>query len=465
MTEDLEERAKVEVEFNDIKPLSLEVSEQDNSLHRNNCDASLLSSRMRDLTPLLAHVGFYYEEVGIGTAIGVVPLKSETMNQNGTQQGSIFYLLSDCTAGVALLSAIPGIYVVGVHDRCQAQPTQMWLRSNYIKYIHPGTGTLRAIAKVDMSLISQLRHQLISEGRTQTTVQVEIYQQDLLIATATPLIGIYLDNPRSANIQADLVQKENAKISAKLIAGLRQHDITNLVASEQGAALAERFTQILPQLPNLIQARTLSLHRYLEVYGIQHSQVVVLGVGLDMRPTDFACPSQIWYGLDMISCLQERRRLTKSIGIEENNPNFHLVAADLRMNGWIDKLLEDGFVDSDSTLFILEGLSMYLTTINLAELLKTIANKCSNKANRVWIDHITDKMFYLNIYEVQQFLSTMSRLGEPLITGFEQIDEISEQWQESSRESSLDYLHESLKTIESIDIYEQYKFSILKSVS
>ena len=51
-----------------------------------------------------------------------VSLDPATVNQNGTHQAGVFYVLADYAVGVSMFSAIPGIYVTGIHDRCHALP-------------------------------------------------------------------------------------------------------------------------------------------------------------------------------------------------------------------------------------------------------------------------------------------------------------------------------------------------------
>jgi len=68
-------------------------------LHRKNCEPQLVAERLDELVPLLKLVGFGVEEMSPGRTTLAVPLLETAMNQNGTQQAAVFYLIADYTLG------------------------------------------------------------------------------------------------------------------------------------------------------------------------------------------------------------------------------------------------------------------------------------------------------------------------------------------------------------------------------
>lgn len=130
------------------KLLQLVPDEDDISLHISNCAPQLLTQRIHELIPLLRFVNCNVEYVGCDKAIVSIPLLDTAINQNGTQQAAAFYLLADCAFAVAILGALPGVYVSGIHDRCRALPIQLWTKQGAIQHLAPGTGTIKAIAQL-----------------------------------------------------------------------------------------------------------------------------------------------------------------------------------------------------------------------------------------------------------------------------------------------------------------------------
>ncbi len=441
------------------KPLSEIPSQEDIALHKITCSPELMTLRLRELVPLLKTLEFRFVSVGAENTVGVVPLHPSSMNQNGTHQASGFYIISDYVAGATVLAALPGIYVVGMNDRCRAQPTQFWLKSNQVTHLRPGTGLIRAQSSIAQEKIPKLRDALLRKKRFNIDMYVEIFQDGQLIAEANPTIGVYIDDPRFPNIKPSFLQIENAKLSARLVAGLRKDKLSQKLAGEQGKALAIRFATQTPQLPELIEARGIHLNTYLDHNGKAYEQVLVLGIGLDPRPFHYASPKQLWFGIDLQHSIQERRERVDNMAEKVNTAYLKLVPADLRLSGWEDALLQSGFRPEASTVVVMEGFSMYAYQKELSELLDSLHGLLSNQKSRIWVDHITPKMFELQKKEIQIFLSEISRLGEPFITGFTRAEALSKKWVTESQSSSAVILNRQDDAV-----YNEHKLSIIKPV-
>lgn len=419
-------------------PLSKHPSEHDAILQQANRDPLQLTARLRELVPLLDFVDFRPESVTEHETIGAVPLRASAMNQNGTHQASVFYLMSDYISGVAMWSALVGTYTVGVHDRCAGQPIQFWLKSNHVHHLRPGTGTMWGRASISDEYRADMRERLLAKGRCEVLLHVDIFQGDDLIATADPVMGAYLDNPRMPERKADLFQRENSKLSAKMIAGVRSNPESQAVAGEQGRALGLRFAEVTPQLPHMIEARGRHLTQHLEQVGNRYEQVVVLGVGLDTNPLRFGQSGQRWFGLDLRHTLQIRKEAFAAVGGDA--PMLTLVSVDLRLNQWGQALIEAGFDPLRSTLFVLEGISPYLHESELARLFSSVYPLCQHMQSRLWLDHVTPELFQLDLPEVQGFFFAISRLGEPFVTGFKTVEAVTDAWRTCEQHTAEEIL-------------------------
>jgi methyltransferase (TIGR00027 family) len=348
---------------------------------------------------------------------------------------------------------------MGIHDRCGAQPTQYWLKSNKVTHIRPATGLIKAHCSIAKEKINQIRASLIEEKRFEIEMDVNIFQDERLVAEAKPIIGVYIDDPRFPDILPSRFQTENAKLAAALIAGLRKDKLSQIVAGEQGRTLAERFSNIAPQLPNMIEAREFHLTNFLKNNSQKYEQVLVLGIGLDLKPLSFATAEQIWFGLDLDRSLSDRKRRLAVLKNKISNDHLRLVAADLRLENWTDELLKVGFDFQSSTLVIMEGLSMYFFQEELSRILEKLHETIKSKDKNIWIDHVTPKMFRLDKIEVQSFLSSMSRLGEPFITGFLHPEILNSKWRTISQNSAAEILEK--KEMDD-PVYHEYKCTILE---
>lgn len=438
------------------KPLSEVPSPEDIQINRLNRDPEHLTSRLHELVPLARIIGFKLDSVTDEETVGSVPLLASSMNQNGTHQASVFYVMSDYIAGTAVYAGLPGTYNIGVHDRSPGQPIQLWLKSNSVCHLRPGTDLIQGRSALTDDRKADMRKKLIQKGRCEIQMHVDIYQRDELIAMAEPLIGVYLDNPRLPNFKIDYFQRESSKLSARLTAGLRHDETSQKFAGQQGRALAARFSEVAPQLPICIAARGTHLEQHLRQGANQYRQVVILGMGLDTRSLHFASVGQKWFGVDLRHMCKEYEAVMTTV---EARPSvLTVVAADLRGRAWGELLTRTGFDGSKPTLFIVEGLSMYLHQAELFSLLEETRRLCASKDSRVWIDHVTPNFYSLNSPEVRSFLQAISRLGEPFVTGFTQVEAFDPRWKTVEQRSSAQVLGQESVTHPA---YENHLVSLL----
>ena len=441
-----------------VKPLSPEPDASDLELHQHNCSPSLVTERLRELVPLLDFVDCVVEEIGPERTVLTLPLLPAAMNQNGTHQAAVFYLVADYVLGVGMFGVLPGVYVTGVHDRCAALPVQFWLKRGTVQHLAPGTGSLRAEVTIHSEDRLRLRKQLYERGRGELTERVRFHQDGQLVAETEYTMGIYADVPRTAGTRANIFQVQNLKTSALMIAGLRADSLSQLIASDQGRAIARRMAVAAPHLPDLVKARTSHFNSFIRDRHAHFSQVLVLAVGLDPKPVLHSNERQRWFGIDLRDMLKEREQRFSNAGASAANATH--IAADLRLDGWEKSLIRAGLAADQSTLIVIEGLSMYLRKDELAGLLRTLRRILSSELTRIWLDHVTPALFELELAEVRSFLASMTRLGEPFILGFQNATIVaSDSWITEESSSAADVLATT------DPIHQEYRFSVLAPTS
>jgi methyltransferase (TIGR00027 family) len=437
------------------KPLLDTPDAEDVALHAQNTAPELLTERFRRMTPLLDLLHFSVERADPNQTVIRIPLSKAALNQNGTIQGAVTYLLADYTPGVAVLASLPGIALTGLHDPCHALPVQIWLRRSAVDYLAPGTGAIHAEARFSAEDALSVRQQLIEKGRATACASAEIYQGSTLIAKATSEYRL-IAQPRPTETPQDPAPgPEAGDSSALLVAGLRDDPVSRRLAGERGLALAARFAARTPQLPSLIRARGRHIARVLTEAPDRFDQVVVLGVGLDPKPLTFSSAKQPWFGVDLPEMLANRARRFQSCGLAA--PNFCAVPADLTSPSWTSRLLRSGFDPRASTLCIFEGVSMYLTRDALSAFLDKLSGLMQSEGSRLWIDHVSEHLLEMQEPSVRDFLGSIAALGEPFRFGLRDFARLSDRWACEATVSAAEIAGLAEP------VHAEYLFSLLRS--
>ena len=381
----------------------------------------------------------------------MVSLDPATVNQNGTHQASVLYLLADYAVGVCMFSSIPGTYVVGVHDCCRALPVQMWLKSGQVKHLAPASGEVEATVSISCKEALALRRQLLHKGRCEYRGTVYLHQDGKLVAIAEHVVGMYVNKPQSMDHKSGLIEEQIRATSALMIAGLRKDRVSRCIAGEQGKALASRMTETLPQLPAMVEARNQSVGDLLAREGKYFAQVVVLGVGLDPKPVYHSNVEQTWFGVDVKLALRDRERRFCVPGCVAEN--FVPIAGDMREERWGEDLLAAGFDPEILALVVMEGLSMYLTENVIRGVFEQI-KQITPPGSKLWVDHITSNALHLE--GASDFFSAMGRIGEPMIFCCTDISQVADHgWQVGESVSAAEVLSKDEH------LFDAYRFTTL----
>ena len=434
------------------KPLAVWPDAEDIQLHRENCSSHLITQRLRELVPLLDFLQARVVQVDPEETRLSISLDAATVNQNGTHQAAVFYLLADYAVGVSMFSSIPGIYVTGVHDRCHALPVQMWLKSGEVKHLAPASGEIEATISISKEDALSLRRQLLHNGSCEYRGTVSFHQDNKLVAVAEHVVGMYVNKPQVIDVKGGLLQEQNRAASALMIAGLRRDRVSRCIAGEQGKALAARMTESMPQLPAMIRSRTETLEHQLQKHAKHIPQVVVLGVGLDPKPVYHSDGHQTWFGIDLKPALRDREKRFCVPGCVADN--FIPVAGDMREQQWVQDLRAAGFDPSQPSVVIMEGLSMYLTSDVISNVFKQI-EEITSQGSILWVDHITSNA--LDMEAAGDFFAAMGRLGEPMVFGCTDMGQFAGNgWQVLQSISAADILATDDR------LFDAYRFTTLQ---
>ena len=171
---------------------------------------------------------------------------------------------------------------------------------------------------------------------------------------------------------------------------LFEDPLAEVLAGEQGFRLMEQWR--LPGAPRenpTIGPRT-RFYDDLVIDAVADglSQVVLIAAGMDTRAFRLTLPAEvIVFELDLAELLAQKQAILEQ---EHAEPRCRrvVVAADLAENDWPHALTAGGFDHAARTVFIVEGLSWYLTEEENARLLDDLASLAA-PGSRLGIDIIS----------------------------------------------------------------------------
>lgn len=421
----------------------------------------LMTRLLRSAIPVLDHSRWYVESVEEGFCKSVLPLSGPTTNQHGTHQAALISLSADYTGGLALATLLRGVPLAGVHRCSDEESASLWLASMNVKYRHPSTGHLTGVCRVDDEKANQIRNRYFSGNRVLVALNVEFYSNDDLVAVAEmkyfaqPTIQLI---PAPGSRKVSNLFSHKLKASARMIAGVRAkgsdhprltvtcpHAVTS--AGPHGKLLADRLHRILPQLTEMVLARTQHIDEVLAgVPDLQ--QVVMLGAGLDMRSIRHAArmPGVCFFEIDLPDMIEERLRITSQFPIDYREQRFQL-EADFR-NDDVSELLRNHlqFDAQLPTLFIYEGCSMYFSDVQNRQMLARVRSLMQHPDSTLWMDIVSPEVANgrTNHRSIAAFLEGMDELGESFIFGLEDPVEwlLNQGFSGSQRTRCGDYLED-----------------------
>ncbi len=126
-------------------------------------------------------------------------------------------------------------------------------------------------------------------------------------------------------------------------------------------------------IADLIVARTLYFDRVIERAVGQVDQLVVMGAGYDMRAYGkLQCKNVSFFELDQPSVQTHKLASLESSGIASEHVTF--VSVDFGNENAVERLIESGFDTSKKTLFLWEGVTLYLSEADVRKTMGDIRN-------------------------------------------------------------------------------------------
>lgn len=396
----------------------------------------LMTRLLRTAIPVLESSDWKIEKVEEGYCQSVLPLNSPTTNQHGTHQAALISLSADYTGGMALATLLRGVPLAGIH-RCDAdESASLWLAGMNVKYRSPSSGHLVGVCRIDSETAESIQSRYFSGNRVLATLEVNFYSNGDLVAVAEmkyfaqPTIQL---TPTPGSKTHSALFSHKLKASARMIAGLRGRTSGNsritvrsaesdLIAGPHGQLLANRLQSVLPQLTDMVLARTQHIDETLDSF-VDVKQVAMLGAGLDMRSLKHAAarPDVTFFELDLPSMIAERKRVAAVLPNECADRRV-LLEADFRSDD-LQALLASHprFNPELPTMFIYEGCSMYFTEQENRRMFQVVRSLMQHPQSCVWSDFVTPEVASgkTNNRNVAAFLDGMEELGEKFIFGVE----------------------------------------------
>lgn len=402
--------------------------------YNDHVNPELLTRLLRKAVPVLDHVSWKVTEVDQGFTETLLPLSSRSTNQHGTHQAALIALSADYTGGIALATLLTGVPFAGIHPCRDDDSASLWLADMSVRFKAPSTGHLVGKCRISEDLKTKIPKRYFSGKKVFVTLPIEFSSNGEIVAEAEmkyfaqPSIQL---RPSANNAHLSPIFKTKLKSSARMIAGVRaqrpnhtmiRYDCahTQLAAAEQGHLLANRLRDALPQLTDMVHARTQHGDDTLRaIPGLQ--QVVLLGAGLDMRPYRFFKDNEqiSWFEIDLPAMLEERQRVVSQLP----NPapvKRRPIALDLTSDELESSLRNHpDFDPMVPTLFIFEGCTMYFGGQENRSILRQCKSLMENPSSRIWFDIVAESVVQgtTTFPEVQAFLDGMDDLGEQFIFG------------------------------------------------
>lgn len=189
--------------------------------------------------------------------------------------------------------------------------------------------------------------------------------------------------------------------------------------------LAQKLANTLPSLTDMIHARTQHIDN--AIFAMPKlTQIVSLGVGLDMRPFRLMkrLPDVAWFELDLPEMLKERERVIRDIS-DIATPVRYSIAADFVHDDVEALVLKCPEFDScQPTIFLFEGCSMYFEESTNARILECVNRLRSHPDSRLWFDSVNEAVVKQATphKEVWSFIEGMREMGESFIFGTDEPD-------------------------------------------
>lgn len=402
--------------------------------YQDRVNPELMTALLRVSVPALEKSDWRVTQVGYGRCESILPLNKETTNQHGTHQAALISLSADYTGGMALATALRGVPLAGIHACRNEDSASLWLAGMNVRYKAPSTGHLTGICEIEPAQVEEIRQRYAKGNRVLATLNVQFYANGELAAEAEmkyfaqPTIQLM---PTTPNVYRSTLFNHKLKASARMIAGIRaqtsshpklrsSHPCAGRVAGPHGELLASHLNSILPQLKEMVLARSQHIDELIEQVP-DLRQVVLMGAGLDIRSIRHAetMPQVKFFEIDLPEMIAERARVFGELP-ESFGDHRIMLNADFKVNDIAALLGEHPEFDPTlPTVIVYEGCSMYFTEEENQRLFKAFLTLLQHPLSCVWTDFVNTSVVTrrTNNLRIIGFLEGMDSLGESFIFG------------------------------------------------
>ncbi|ARM31298.1 SAM-dependent methyltransferase [Prosthecochloris sp. HL-130-GSB] len=449
---------------------SIDAWEQD---RKQRFDLPALTESFHESVPALGFINWKITDVERGYAETLLPLNTNSSNQYIAHQGPLMLLAAEYTGGLALASLFHKVPIIGFWPSVDNNAGYMWGAKASIKWHSPSCHNLTCRARIDTDKWEQLAKRFAHSNKVVSTVTIEMYNDETLVATADftywaqDLNGLkrHAFDPE----KIDQLYLHKTQTTAKLIVGLRALEQEKppeqrrfddpyaiMLAGKHGITLARRFSLATPQLQNMIAARTRHLDNAILAFSRSTPKfnVINIGAGYDSRFWRLDIDNAIVFDLDLPVMLTERRHIFDYT----KRPNIHNIDIDLEYHH-LDRVLKEcvHFDQKLPTFFIWEGGSMYFENNNIDHIFSAI-RRLMSPGSCLWMDYVSKDLVTsaTGIREIEGFITNIRRMGEPFINGYNDISVLAEHY----RFELLDSVHSGAVLDRTEEIYKHYRFCI-----
>lgn len=447
---------------------------------------SLITQLLHRSVPVLKQSDWQVTEVEYGKTKTQLPLNQATTNQHGTHQAALISLSADYTGGLALTTLLTGVPIAGVHKSKPEESASLWLASMDVKYIKPSTGHLTGRCHIDEKTADTIVNRYFSNKRVLSSLRIDFESNGERVAEASLK---YFAQPTSQLL--DCSRKRSAlfnqkiKASARMIAGVRANrklywspssrpngndkilrfdsPLDKIAAGPHGRLLAKKLTSALPQLTNMVLARTEHCDEVIRsINGLR--QIVLVGAGLDMRAFRHAETDSITcFEIDLPEMLAERDRIVQQLTVPPKLRRVK-IPADFLRDDLTERLSNCNEFDPQlPTAFVYEGCSMYFDEETNRKILGSIRPFMKHPQSRLWADFVDRQVVDGPPLapEVGNFLQNMDDLGESFIFGKNDPGQFLQScgFRQSDSISARDYLGKLVRNSNDDSVYGVYYFT------
>jgi methyltransferase (TIGR00027 family) len=403
--------------------------------YRDRINPDLINELLYQAVPALKASDWKITDVQPGFCESVLPLNVATTNQHGTHQAALISLSADYTGGMALTTLLRGVPLAGIH-RCQAiESASLWLAEMNVRYLNPSTGHLIGRCRVPEKQSQLIVNRYAQGKRVLVSLPIEFESNGQKVAEAEL---VYFAQPTIQLLEPgrnpSALFSQKIKASARMIAGVRANayfesngrlerydcPFSALAAGPQGELLARKLREALPQLPEMVLARTRHADSVLRsIPGLK--QVLIIGVGLDMRPfrMQSEMPDVHFFEVDLPPMLAERDRVAQQIH-NGDSAKRTTIAADFINDDLAAVFGNCKHLDPTlPTAVIYEGCTMYFEAAINEKMFQAVRPLLRHPESRLWADFVTEDVVDGRTLfpEVARFLKSMEELGESFVYG------------------------------------------------